>query len=157
MLFHLIKLRPYLRGADFTIHTDHVKKCFTNEIKNTRIQHWSVLLAEFAAPIVYMKGRDHIRADMFSRLKPNTAYIMQALDDLLREHDIPCHHYQLPVDLLLKEQKEVKEYNLGRKQESKYLLFSDLLYSYVAPARKEIYPRLVLPIKYGQNVMEITH
>ena len=67
----LTKLRPYLYGSQFTIYTDHkpLKSLFLSEVKNTKIQRWSVLIAEYGAPIEYRKGAHNIRADMLSRIK----------------------------------------------------------------------------------------
>ena len=58
-------------GAEFTIYTDHklLKSFFLQEVKNTRIQRWTVLIAKFGAPIKYQEGRNNIRANMLSRIK----------------------------------------------------------------------------------------
>ena len=70
VVYALGKLRPYLHGAKFTIYTDHkpLKSLFLQEQKNTRIQRWAVLLAEYGAPIEYWKGANNVRADMLSRI-----------------------------------------------------------------------------------------
>ena len=70
VVYALQKLRP-LWGAEFTIYTDHkpLKLLFLQEVKNTRIQRWAVLITEFGAPIKYREGRNNIRADMLSRIK----------------------------------------------------------------------------------------
>ncbi|MCK5816191.1 MAG: DDE-type integrase/transposase/recombinase, partial [Flavobacteriaceae bacterium] len=46
---------------------------------------------------------------------------------------------------------------LGQNNKNKYLLFNKLLYSYVAPTKKEVYPRLVLPAKFRNDVINIAH
>ena len=163
IIFSLIKLRPYLFGAKFTIFTDHAPlKCFfTKEIKNTRIQRWAVLLAEFSAPIEYIKGKSNVWADMLSRLRPTVEATepleMEGVEDLLPEHVVPFEHYSLSVEEILLEQKKMPEYILGQNNKNKYLIFNNLLYSYVAPTKKDVYPRLVLPCKYRQKVMDIAH
>ena len=55
----LAKLRPYLWGADFKIFTDHkpLLSLFKQEVKNTKIQRWAVLIAEFGAPILHIQGK----------------------------------------------------------------------------------------------------
>lgn len=72
IIFALQKLRPYLYGATFSIVTDHrpIKNLFQTEIKNSKIQRWAVLLAEYGAPIEYCKGSTNVKADMLSRIKP---------------------------------------------------------------------------------------
>ena len=73
----LTKLRHYLWGAKFTVFTDHKphKNLFTSEMRNTKIQRWAVLLAEYGCELRYHEGVKNIRADMLSRLKPNTTGI----------------------------------------------------------------------------------
>ena len=100
LIFALVKLRLYLYGADVKIYTDHVPlHClFTKEIKNMRIQRWAILLAEYAAPILYMKGEDNTWADMLSRLRPTAEAIeleeMAACDICVSEEAIPFGYYQ---------------------------------------------------------------
>ena len=61
-----------MQGADFTIYTDHkpLRSLFYNENKNSKIQRWSVILAEHGAKIEYRKGKFNTRADMLSRIRP---------------------------------------------------------------------------------------
>lgn len=75
IIYGLQKLRPYLLGSDLTIVSDHkpLKNLFSNNIKNSKIQRWAVILAEYGAPIEYCKGSDNTQADMLSRIKPKTA------------------------------------------------------------------------------------
>ena len=74
IVYALTKLRPYLYGAKFVIYTDHkpLKSLFLSEVKNTKIQRWSSLIAEYAAPIEHYKGKLNIRADMLSRIPNRT-------------------------------------------------------------------------------------
>ena len=71
VVYALQKLRPYLWGSTFEIFTDHkpLLSLFKQEVKNTKIQRWAVLISEFGAPISYIKGKKNIKADLFSRLK----------------------------------------------------------------------------------------
>ena len=70
VVYALQTLRPYLYGAQFTILTDHkpLKSLFLNEIKNTKIQRWAMLIAEYGMPIEHRSGKNNVRADMLSRL-----------------------------------------------------------------------------------------
>ena len=55
IVYCLNKLRLYLWGAEFQILTDHKPlHCLLKEdVANTKIQHWAVLIAQFGAPIHY--------------------------------------------------------------------------------------------------------
>ena len=55
IVYCLQKLRAYLWRARFTILTDHkpLRSLFQNEMANTKIQRWDVLIAEFGADIQY--------------------------------------------------------------------------------------------------------
>ena len=39
------------------------------EIRNTKVQRWAMLMAEYGAPIEYVKGIQNIKADFLSRMK----------------------------------------------------------------------------------------
>ena len=67
VVYALQTLRPYLYGAQFTILTDHkpLKSLFLNEIKNTKIQRWAMLIAEYGMPIEHRSGKNNVR-DMLS-------------------------------------------------------------------------------------------
>jgi transposase InsO family protein len=69
----ITKLRPYLQGAQFIVFTDHkpLKSLFQCEVKNTKVQRWSMLLSEFPCTIEYTKGSDNIHADTLSRFNPS--------------------------------------------------------------------------------------
>jgi hypothetical protein len=53
------------------VETDHkpLLSLFSQQMKNTKIQRWSVLIAEYGAKIKYRKGPNNIRADMLSRIR----------------------------------------------------------------------------------------
>ena len=75
VMFVIKKLAPYLHGAEFTIYTDHkpLKSLFVNENRNLKVQRWSIALAEMGAKIKYREGRNNVRADALSRIKPAQA------------------------------------------------------------------------------------
>ena len=85
IVYALTKLRPYLYGAKFVIYTDHkpLKSLFLSEVKNTKVQRWSSLIAEYAAPIEHYKGKLNVRADMLSQI-PNDS-LPWLYDNLIRE------------------------------------------------------------------------
>ena len=75
VMFAIKKLAPYLHGAEFTIYTDHkpLKSLFVNKKRNLKVQRWSIALAEMGAKIKYREGRNNVRADALSRIKPAQA------------------------------------------------------------------------------------
>ena len=165
----LTKLRPYLYGAEFVIYTDHkpLKSLFLSEVKNTKIQRWAVLIAEYGAPIEYRKGAHNIRADMLSRIRTPTPEISAvettdvwfAAEDLEGEHpnNIPWEFDKLEKDLLREEQKEMPEYQLAFEEDSGYELKDGLLYTLHTPANGIEYPRLVLPPSCRYRVIRRAH
>jgi len=163
LIYALVKLRPYLYGASVKIYTDHAPlRClFTKEIKNTRIQRWAVLLAEYAAPILYMKGEDNTWADMLSRLRPKLEAVepeeMLAFDVCVSEERVPFEYYGIDEVVTLEGQKEMPEYKLGVEGTDDYVIEGDLLYSLRAPLNKPEYPRLILPPVYRQSVIDRAH
>ena len=122
-------------GADFTIYTDHAPlKCFfSKEIKNTTIQWWAVLLAEFSPPIVYMRGTDNVWADMLSQLRPTkdteNLIEMNMCEDLFDGHAVPFEHCKLELTAIISKQNELPEYQLGLEDKINYLILNNLLYS----------------------------
>ena len=169
VVYALTKLRPYLYGAEFTIYTDHkpLKALFLSEVKNTKIQRWAVLIAEYGAPIEYRKGAHNIRADMLSRIRDpqlevslvDTTEVWFAAEDLEGEHptSIPWEFDQLEKDSLREEQKEMPEYKLAFEEDSGYELKDGLLYTIQAPPRGMEYPRLVLPPSCRYRVIRRAH
>ena len=67
--FALNKLRYYLHHAVVTIRTDHkpLEWLLKSEIKNRRVQAWSLTIASYNCQIEYFKGKDNVVADLLSR------------------------------------------------------------------------------------------
>ena len=67
-------MAPYLQGSEFTIYTDHklLRSLFINENKNSKIQRWSITLAEMGAKIKYHEGANNVGADTLSRIVPES-------------------------------------------------------------------------------------
>ena len=154
----LKKLRPYLYDADFVIYTDHkpLKALFISEIKNTRIQRWAVLIAEYGAPIEYRKGPNNIRADMLSRIRPTTS--STPFISLVDEDDpVPWLFDQLRPEDVRQEQQSRPEYFQGHDEDNGYLLLDGLLYTTEPPPGMAEYPRLVLPPSMRQKVIQRAH
>ena len=161
VVFALNKLRPYLYSADFTIYTDHkpLKSLFLSEVKNTKIQRWAVLLADYGAPIEYRQGPNNIRADMLSRIKPRTDIERDSLiiSAVIEEDEIPWEFDKLEKQEISREQKETPEYRLGLDDEEGYAVTDGLLYTLIPPPGKPEYPRLILPPSARFRVIRRAH
>lgn len=162
LIYALVKLRPYLYGAQFTIFTDHkpLKCLFMKELRNSRIQRWAVLMAEYAAPIEYMKGNDNVWADMLSRLRADTGAEeppeMSSVEMALMEEDIPFEYYNIDK-AAVKMGTSAFDFALGKAERDNYRLIDGLLYSLVAGKGERVYPRLVLPKGERKKVIEQAH
>ena len=64
-----IQFRSYLRGAKFTLHTDHKSLVWLHRLKDTEgmMARWLHTLQQFQFSIVHWVGRDHVNADGLSR------------------------------------------------------------------------------------------
>lgn len=161
VVYALQKLRPYLYGAEFVILTDHkpLKSLFLQEQKNTRIQRWAVLLAEYGAPIEYRRGAHNTRADMLSRIhhdvieEPSPGFI-SAMEEI---EEIPWEFDQLEGKQVKEEQQQMVEYELGLLGEENYVVHDGLLYTLQPPPGKAEYPRLVLPPSARFRVIRRAH
>ena len=168
------KLRPYLLGAEFKVVTDHkpLRSIFTGMMRNTTIQRWAVLLAEYGAKIEYRKGANNIRADMLSRLRPpvdeSEEMDVDALDYLNPEADRECHPDRyVPwewFDLSKKDVQERQKTELSEQwadaqiDNEGYLFHEGLLYSNKAPSpHSAIHPRLVLPPSLARDMVTMLH
>ena len=70
--YALNKLHYYLHNSKFVIKTDHhaLKYLFNSEIKNRRIQAWSLTIGSYNCTIEYLQGKDNVIADLLSRSPP---------------------------------------------------------------------------------------
>ena len=70
IIFAIRKLKAYLCGAKFTVHTDHkpLEFLFKSEIKNVKVQKWAMELSELDCTIKYITGAKNILANFTSRL-----------------------------------------------------------------------------------------
>ena len=64
-----IQFRSYLRGARFTLHTDHKSLVWLHRFKDTEgmMSRWLHALQQFQFSIVHRPGKDHGNADGLSR------------------------------------------------------------------------------------------
>ena len=70
IIFAIRKLKAYLYGAKFTVHTEHkpLEFLFKSEIKNVKVQKWAMELSELDCTIEYITGAKNVQADFMSRL-----------------------------------------------------------------------------------------
>ena len=171
VVYAISKLRPYLYGADFTVYTDHkpLTSLFTKEMQNTKIQRWAVLLSEYGATIQYRKGKNNIRADMLSRIPPETGIHTIDCDDwvdptAIPEQDtsdvLPLLYDGLDLEEVSKAQhKEFPDILQSLTEDSDdYTLIKGRLFSIALPSpNSACYPRLVLPATYRERVIKRAH
>ncbi len=169
VVYALSKLRPYLLAADFVVYTDHkpLLSLFTKEMNNTKIQRWSVLIAEFGAKIMYHPGKLNIHADMLSRIRAPVGEVVT-----LTSYDVPddldgiCEEFD-PLrddaidrkDLCIAQRKEFPdEWEDAKGDEEDSLLIGGLIYSERPP-----YPgapecsRLLLPEAWRERIVRTRH
>ena len=166
------KLRTYLYGAQFTVYTDHkpLKALFTRQMNSTKVQRWGVLLAEYGARIEYRRGRNNIRADMLSRIRPTHEVAVFDTGEWVDPRDItePEIRELLPLfhdglDLTIVSQRQQEEFRdlwaRGEDPENEdYDLIRGTLYSNQTPqVYGPGYPRLVLPLQFREAVIDWAH
>ena len=161
IVYSLQKLRPYLWGAEFEIFTDHkpLKALFAQQIANSKIQRWAVQIAEFGAKINYTKGIDNTRADMLSRAHYPLSPEKKPLDINVIEMSLPIEFDDIDRDELITLQREEFPDLIRRaEEEESYIIKDGILLSLIRPMIEHaVYPRIVLPVKYRENVIMHRH
>ena len=185
VIYALKKLRTYLLGAEVTVYTDHkpLKCLFTSVVENTKIQRWAVLLAEYGAQIRYRPGENNVRADMLSRIPEgqltedlvpgacenppavvDVSVIDMSTEWVVPEDDPDNGKIVLPdalehAEVAQHQQTEFPdEWEAAEFKEQGYSLREGMLFSSRRTNRYEpLYPRLVLPTQYRQEVLQRCH
>ena len=168
VVYALKQLRPYLWGAEFETFTDHkpLTSLFTKEMNNTKIQRWSILLAEFGCKPRYYPGKLNIRSDMLSRIKPRAEVATFDTGDWVTDSDVsqlppdeklPIFH-NLDLKQVSEAQQEMEEWTEAADVDSQYDIVNSLLYSTARPSKYAAdYPRLVLPEFARKEIMNKAH
>ena len=171
VVYALQKLRPYLYGAEFVVYTDHkpLLCLFSKNMANTKIQRWAILLAECGATIKYRPGHNNIRADMLSRLAPAPVAVIDTANEYT---DPPGGPADIADDLLPFNMDGLDHTTLSAEQQagfpdlwgkanvedSGYIINKGVLYSIWTPSTTSPdYPRIVLPTKYQEAVIDRAH
>lgn len=161
IVYALKKLHVYLWGATFEIYTDHkpLRSLFKDEIKNSKLSRWAMQISEYQAPILYHQGKLNVRADMLSRIASVTP-----LPDPEPTLDLPTvwetDHID-PLELVRLQHEQFPDYFIEASQgtdETRYIVEKGLLYTMAEPHRNAgIYPRLILPQQFRQQVVDRCH
>ena len=67
IVYTLSEFKPMVLGTKLTIYTDHKNLAF-NTLKNARILRWQLFFKEYDATYIYIKGKENVLANAFSRL-----------------------------------------------------------------------------------------
>ena len=167
IVYALTKLRPYLYGARFVIYTDHkpLKSLFLGEVKNTKIQRWSSLIAEYGAPIEHRSGKNNIRADMLSRIPGHVDDSLEISAETAEWVDaaanpgesLPWIYDHLDREGVSREQRDMSEWERAGEENSQYVILGNLLWSTKDLTPQQPFPRLVLPKRYRDQVVHRCH
>ena len=186
IIYAITKLRHFLLGSEFTVYTDHkpLRTLFTAEMRNTRVQRWAILIAEYGCDIQYFPGKKNVCADLMSRVWQNGAsndiniinsdvakkIVNDEAEDKTRKVEIDEGKVveELKVNSVRYAQykdKEVKglieriKQGTVRKGEEDYLLDNNTLYHIPSPIKRDKSPRmqLVIPIQLRPLVLRACH
>ena len=176
-------LRPYLYGAEFVILTDHkpLKALFLGEVKNTKVQRWASLIAEYGAPIQHRAGKNNVRADMLSRIVPieqegtwcemGASMLAHSKQQEVGDLDtvnwidaeanpaeeVPWRWDGLDKMEVREKQQEMAQWELVEDDGSYFHRHDGLLW-YTGELPDQLpYPRLVLPSEYRRAITEKAH
>ena len=139
---------------------------FLQEVKNTKIQRWAVLIAEFGAPIKYREGKNNIQADMLSRIKVNNSVAtidtyspLYTIDEQNETELLEADGIKAEESAELQKEEFKGLYANAEIEDSGYLVNEkNVLYSNRLPyVTAEKYPRIVLPEKYRDDVIKRSH
>ena len=168
-LIHALKtLRPYLWGSKYRCFVDHkpLTSLFTKDFNNTKIQRWSILLAEYGCKVEYHKGRLNVRADMLSRIKQKEDIATLDAPYWHLEKPIPLPEdqpsteqtYGLDLQVLAEQQRAMTQWTEHHDEDSDYEVVNGLLYSVKRPHKQASYHhRLVVPPQQRPQVIERAH
>ena len=57
-----------IRDSKFLLRTDHLNLIYINEPKSPKVARWKLLIQDYDFTVEFIKGKDNVMADAFSRL-----------------------------------------------------------------------------------------
>ena len=69
LMWGVTKVRPFIIGAKFYVHTDHqaLLWLFSMKAHNAKLCRWASILSQYDYNILYKVGRNYRNADFMSR------------------------------------------------------------------------------------------
>ena len=120
-------------GTTFETFTNNHKPLtwlFTKERNNTKIQRWSILLAEYGCRPQYYRGKVNVHADMLSRIKCTAEVATLDTEDWQAEHELielppdvekPFYHSSIDMKKVAAEQEQMDEWGEAEDPEIRTL------------------------------------
>ena len=165
IFYALVHFQFLLLLLAFLFISTHIFKSIFTILK---IQRWSSLIAEYAAPIEHYKGKLNIRADMLSRIPNRTDHPLEISAETAEDAEW-IDATANPADSLLwlyddlnrnevgARQQEMPEWDRAGEENSQYEIVGNLLWSTRNLTLEQPFPRLVLPEQYREKVVKRCH
>ena len=94
----LKEFKTILLGHEIEVFTDHKNLTFDN-LKTERVLRWRLLMEEYDAKLIYIKGVDNIVADVLSRYPTtNNPYLVKLPPDKSKYAETFATNNNLPAD-----------------------------------------------------------
>ena len=171
IVYSVNKLRCYLYGAKFTVFTDHkpLVSFFNKPFENTKLQRWSLLIAEYGTDIQYREGKHNVRADLLSRIRSEVNTPLSLLAVSYTKKDL--QEIDDSVDFLRRDRINVGAVRAAQKVQfsqewaeaelddvGDYVFYGRILYSMQLPFPGAMpRPRLLLPSEWHTDVITNGH
>ncbi len=173
LIYAIEKLRPYILGSPGVYaYTDHkpLLSLFTEQMKNTKIQRWQILLNEYNVKVSYIKGANNVKADFLSRLRHDYAdedLSINIIDARFSQyfpttgvHEEPESLEILRFDNIPSEQLREAQGKMAMEEidDEDVIEIEGVLCSLRPPkVHADVRPRIVLPPKYREQVISTAH
>ncbi|GKT25050.1 Transposon Ty3-I Gag-Pol polyprotein, partial [Aduncisulcus paluster] len=109
------RMEHFLRGAHFTLQTDHANLRFMSNSKSPKVQRWNSFLADFSFDVVHIPGKDNVVADALSRVGMSVTLKRIIIDDSVFK-DI----FKSQESLLSEDEKAAYKYDDGYYRDGQY-------------------------------------
>lgn len=169
VIFAIVKFRPYLYGAKFSVITDHCALCWLMKVKNPngRLVRWSLSLQDYDFEIIYKSGKKHLDADALSRCPVDPAPETSGDNHLLaldKEDGTSVSVRDLqegegwlrPILNVLKDPTTAATRTTRRRARS-YAIRGGLVYRKVVEKEGQVKMAIVVPAPLRQQVLAAMH